>query len=404
MEKVKLRLYQLTLILSLISLALALLSSGKQREFFYIAVYASIIGLACEYKKITLRPFSIALPILLIGLLNLIWYMAYEYHNEGLNAYSDYLGASKKLILASILVFYLDRFKSYIDKTAFLKYFLYASGAGFVLATGYGLWQASQGMERVEMAINRPTVSAYVYSVLSLAFVYSLYLQKNRKLYVAAGLTILISYFVILLTATRAAMGLYLLLAIVLTLYHFRRIHLKSTLIFLCIVAGIVVVSYKPLILPKIQQTQSEIERYQKGYDATSLGARFSMWIIGAQNGLAHPMGQSVEDREVWSQQYVKNGHPHLAAALEFTRIHLHNEFIEKYSLQGITGLVILFFFYISMIVYALKNKNGLLLTTMLLLLLYGLTDVILLSSEALIFFVTVFALSTLFSQTRQRQ
>lgn len=190
--------------------------------------------------------------------------MAYEYHNEGLNAYSDYLGASKKLILASILVFYLDRFKSYIDKTAFLKYFLYASGAGFVLATGYGLWQASQGMERVEMAINRPTVSAYVYSVLSLAFVYSLYLQKNRKLYVAAGLTILISYFVILLTATRAAMGLYLLLAIVLTLYHFRRIHLKSTLIFLCIVAGIVVVSYKPLILPKIQQTQSEIERYQR--------------------------------------------------------------------------------------------------------------------------------------------
>lgn len=62
MEKVKLRLYQLTLILSLISFALALLSSGKQREFFYIAVYASIIGLACEYKKITLRPFQSRSP------------------------------------------------------------------------------------------------------------------------------------------------------------------------------------------------------------------------------------------------------------------------------------------------------------------------------------------------------
>ncbi|WP_407027174.1 hypothetical protein [Enterobacter asburiae] len=95
MEKVKLRLYQLTLILSLISLALALLSSGKQREFFYIATYASIIGLACEYKKIIVRPFSIALPILLIGLLNLGWYLVYEYHSEGLNVYSDYLGASK---------------------------------------------------------------------------------------------------------------------------------------------------------------------------------------------------------------------------------------------------------------------------------------------------------------------
>ena len=402
MEKVKLRLYQLTLILSLISLALALLSSGKQREFFYIAVYASIIGLACEYKKITLRPFSIALPILLIGLLNLVWYMVYEYHSEGLNAYSDYLGASKKLILASILVFYLDRFKSYINKESFQKYFLYASGSGLILATIYGLWQACQGMGRIEMAINRATVSAYVYSVLSLALIYSLYLQKNRKLYVVAGLTVLISWFVILLTGTRAAMGLYLLMAIVLTLYHFRRIHLKSMLIFLCVVAGIIIVSYKPLISPKIDQTQREFAIYQQGIDATSLGARFSMWTVGLQNGLAHPLGQSIEDREVWSQHYVQEGHPHLVSALEYIRIHLHNEFIEKYSLQGLPGLAILLFFFVSMIAYALKNRNGLLLTTMLLLLLYGLTDVILLSSEALIFFVTLFALSTPFSQTRQ--
>ncbi|EPC4333141.1 O-antigen ligase family protein [Enterobacter asburiae] len=404
MEKVKLRLYQLTLILSLISLALALLSSGKQREFFYIAIYASIIGLACEYKKITMRPFSIALPILLIGLLNLCWYMVYEYHSEGLNVYSDYLGASKKLILASILIFYLDRFKFYIDKTSFQKYFLYASGAGFILATGYGLWQASLGMTRIEMAINRATVSAYVYSVLSLAFIYSLFLQKNTKLYFIAGLTILISWYIILLTGTRAAMGLYLLLAIVLTLYHFRRIHLKSTLIFLCIVAGIAIVSYKPLISPKITQAQVEVEKYQSGVDGTSLGSRFTMWNVGIQNGLKHPLGQSLENRYNWTQRYVNEGHPNLITALGYLKVHLHNEFIEKYSLQGIPGLAILFFFYISMIAYALKNRNGLLLTTMLLLLLYGLTDVILLSSEALIFFVTVFALSTPFSQTRQRQ
>ncbi|HAS1786260.1 TPA: O-antigen ligase family protein [Enterobacter cloacae] len=403
MEKIKPRLYQLTIVLSLISLMLALVSSGKQREFFYIAIYASIIGLAFEYKKITLRPFTIALPVLLIGLLNLAWYLIYEYHNEGLNLYSDYLGASKKLILASVLIFYIDRFKYYIDKETFKHYFLYASAAGFVFATGYGLWQATQGMARVEMAINRPTVSAYVYSVLSLAFVYSLYLQNNVKLYVIAGLTILLSYFVILLTGTRAAMGLYLLLAIVLTLYHFRKIHLKSALIFLCIVAGIVIVSYKPLILPKITQTQVEVERYQQGIDNTSLGARFSMWAIGLENGLAHPLGQSLKNREVWTRQYIKEGHPHLAAALGYIKIHLHNEFIEKYSLQGIPGVAVTLFFFISLIVYALRNRNALLLTSMLLLLLYGLTDVILLSSEALIFFMIIFALSTPFSQTKRQ-
>lgn len=403
MEKIKPRLYQLTIALSLISLILALVSSGKQREFFYIAIYVSIIGLAFEYKKITLQPFTIALPILLIGLLNLGWYLLYEYHNEGLNLYSDYLGASKKLILASVLIFYIDRFKFYIDKDTFRKFFFFATALGFVLATGYGLWQASQGMTRVEMAINRATVSAYVYSVLSLAFVYSLYLQQNVKLYVVAGFTILISYFVILLTGTRAAMGLYLLLAIVLTLYHFRKIHLKSALIFLCIVAGVVIVSYKPLISPKIKQTQREVERYQQGFDRTSLGARFSMWTVGIENGLAHPLGQSLEQREAWTRQYIKDGHPHLGSALEYIKVHLHNEFIEKYSLQGIPGVAVMLFFFVSMIAYALRNRNALLLTSRLLLLLYGLTDVILLSSEALIFFMILFALSTPFSQTKQQ-
>ncbi|MEI9483209.1 O-antigen ligase family protein [Enterobacter cancerogenus] len=401
MEKIKLRLYQLTLMLSLISLALVLVSSGKQREFFYIAVYASIIGLAFEYKKITWRPFSIALPILLVGLLNLIWYFAYEYHNVGINVYSDYLGACKKLILGSILVFYLDRFKLYVTKESFQKYFLIATATGFVLATSYGFYQAIQGINRVEMAINRPTIAAYVYSVLSLAFVYSLYLLKNVKMYVLAGVVVLISYVLILLTATRAAMGLYLILAIVLTLLHFRKIHLKPLLIFLCIVAGIIIVSYKPLISPKIEQTESELTNYQKGHDATSLGARFSMWKVGFFNGVAHPLGQSIDSRESWTRSYVKDGHSDVTAALGYLRIHLHNEFIEKYSLQGIPGVAILLFLFVSVIVYALRNRNGLLLTTMLLLLLYGLTDVILLSSEALIFFMTLFALSTPFSQPK---
>jgi len=402
MEKVKLRIYQLALILSLISLALVLVNSGKQREFFYIAIYVSILGLAFEHKKLTWRPFSIAYPVLLVGMLNVVWYFAYEFYNEGINAYSDYLGSSKKLILASLLIFYLDRFKDYVTKENFQKYFLATTAVGFALATGYGLYQAVQGIDRVEMAINRPTIAAYIYSVLSLAFVYSLYLKQNVKFYVLAGFIVLLSFFLILLTATRAAMGLYLILAILLTLYQFRKIHLKSLMIFLCIVAGIIIVSYKPLISPKIQQTTNEITNYQKGHDATSLGARFSMWNVGLMTGIAHPLGQSIESRELWARNYVKNGHPHVAAALGYIRIHLHNEFIEKYSLQGIPGLAILCFFFVSIIAYAMRNKNGLLLTTMLLLLLYGLTDVILLSSEALIFFMTLFALSTQFSQRKK--
>ncbi|EPQ2426321.1 O-antigen ligase family protein, partial [Enterobacter hormaechei] len=112
---------------------------------------------------------------------------------------------------------------------------------------------------------------------------------------------------------------------------------------------------------------------------------------------------QSLEQREAWTRQYIKDGHPHLGSALEYIKVHLHNEFIEKYSLQGIPGVAVMLFFFVSMIAYALRNRNALLLTSMLLLLLYGLTDVILLSSEALIFFMILFALSTPFSQTKQQ-
>lgn len=87
-------------------------------------------------------------------------------------------------------------------------------------------------------------------------------------------------------------------------------------------------------------------------------GARFSMWTVGIQNGFAHPLGQSVENREAWTTRYVNDGHQHLSAALGYIRIHLHNEFIEKYSLQGIPGLAILLFFFMSMIGYAIRNKS----------------------------------------------
>ena len=397
MEKIRFRLYQLTLIFVLISLAMALLNTGKQREFFYFGVYASIIGLSLEVKKIEWRQFSIAYPIILAGLLNLSWYFAYEYHQNGLNFFNNYLDTSKKLVLGGILVFYLDQFKNYVSTQSFQKYLLMASGIGFALASCYAIWQVYQGPVRAEMGINRATVAAYVYSVLSICLIYSLYIRKNVLSYALAALCILLSYVVILFTGTRAAMGLYLIMTLILTLYHFRKIHIKSTVIFICVVAGICALSYKSYIKPKIDQTITEVNDFQGGKDNTSLGARFSMWQVGIQNGLSHPLGQSMESRAAWSKDYVKT-HPHLAASMIYINVHLHNEFIEKYSLQGIPGVVVLLFFFVSLLLCAIRRQNALLLTSTLFLLLYGFTDVLLLSSEGTLFFLTVFASSTLLS------
>lgn len=398
MEKVRKNIYHLTLLMTFISVAFVLVSSGKQREFFYIAIYLSIIGLIIEYKKLTSRPFSIAIPILLIGILNLGWYFMYEYQNEGINVFSDYIGSSKKLILGSLLVLYIDRFKSYIPTEKFKVYFLIATGTGLLMATVYGFWQSSQGVIRVEMATNRATISAYVYSALSLAFIYGLYLQKKRGAYILAAAIILISYVIILMTGTRAAMGIFIILAFVLTLYHFKKIHIKSCITLLVITAAIITIGYKPYIAPKLKQTTIEIADFNKGNDNTSLGARFSMWIVGVENGLNHPLGQSIESRKQWSAGYTEK-HPHLKTAMQYMDIHLHNEFIEKYSLQGILGVILLLFFYGGLLSSAIKNSNSLLFITTLSLFIYGFTDVLLISSEAVIFYITLFALSTHLSQ-----
>jgi len=401
MEKVRLRLYQLAVFFTLVSLALSLITSGKQREFFYFAIYASILGLFFERKSITLRPFSIALPILLAGVFNLGWYMIYEYQSEGINFYNGYLLASKKLILGSILIFYLDRFKHYISIQTFQRYFLLTSGIGFFLASAYALWQITHGFERAEMGINRATISAYIYSVMSLAFIYGLYLQRKVAAYVAVGVLMLFSWVIIFLTETRAAMGLYLIISILMTLYHFRKIHIKTALIFLVSVAVLSALSYNTYIKPRIDVTVNEINSFQQGQDDTSLGARFSMWTVGIENGLAHPLGQSIESREQWTGQYVTE-HPHFAASMIYINVHLHNEFIEKYSLQGIPGVVLLAFVFLLLLVEGFRKKNTILLMTTVSLMLYGLTDVILLSPEAGTFFMVMFALSTIYRSPQQ--
>ncbi len=390
------RLYQLTLFLALVSLALTLVTSGRQREFFYVAIYFSMAGLFVERKNITLRPFSIALPILLLGILNLVWYFVYEYHSEGVNIYNEYLMSSKKMILGSILIFYLDRFKKYVSIQSFEKYFLLASGVGFFLASFYALWQVYHGIGRVEMGINRATVSAYIYSVLSLSFIYSLFLQKKIAAYVLAGALMLFSWGIIILTGTRAAMGLFLIFSASLTLYHFRKFHIKPAIIFLCSTAMLFAVSYSSYIKPKIDQTVAEVNNFQQGKDNTSLGARFSMWAVGLENGIAHPLGQSMESREQWTGKYIKN-HPDFSSSMTYINVHLHNEFIERFSLQGIFGMVLSIFVFASLLQQAYIQKNTTLLLSSSSLLLYGMTDVILLSSEALVFFIIIFALSTVF-------
>lgn len=401
MEKINRNTYMLTIILSAISLLFLLLDSAQQRVFFYLAVYASILGFVVERKNLRKVRLKVALLPMIMGAMELLWFLFFEVRNGHVNHYNDHFLGGKKLLLGSILVLYLDSFKYHLHRDIAKKIFIIVSGVSLLLATGYGFIQEWQGMQRIEMAISRPTIAAYIYSTLSLAFIYALFQLRKKSAYMLAVAVILISYLNIIFTGTRAAMGVYPILIFLLTLFNFKKnIPLKPMLGVAVVILCIVGINFNAHVKPKILQTVHEISSYQTGNDDTSLGARFSMWTLGIYNGVHKPLGQSMESRERLSADYVQT-HPENKTAMMYINVHLHNELIDTFSLQGVIGLVLLLGFYIGGVLLALRRNNLLLFFIMLSMLIYGLTDVLLISAEFVAFFIILMAFSTLITDEK---
>ncbi|TNV19134.1 O-antigen ligase family protein [Buttiauxella sp. B2] len=389
MEKLKSHLYITAFIFAALSISFALLSNGRQRDFFYISIYLSIVGLILEHKVINFKKFNIAYPIILLGVIKLIWFLWLGHDENGYNIYSDQLGAGKKLVLGGVLVLYLTHCSHYIRAIKYKNVMLAIIGAAFISASCYAFWQSFHGMGRAEMAINRATISAYVYSTLSIIFIYLLYVQKKPSSYIIAALAIILSFVVTILTGTRAAIILHLLIIIIMTTFYFKKIHLKSILVVLFISAIAIFSLYKNYIHPKIEQTYNEVTLYQEGQDNTSLGSRFSMWTVGVKNFVNAPLGQSLQSRFNYSDAYTLQ-HPQYRSTMGFINVHLHDEMIDTLSLQGIFGGLALLWFYLSISWVALRERNTPLLFTMNCLIAYGMSDVLLLSSEAILFYIAL--------------
>jgi O-antigen ligase len=392
MEKIKSRIYVTVMFCALLSVAFALLSNGRQKDFYYISIYLGIVGLLMERNILKFKKFNIAYPIILLGIVKLVWFFVLQHESGGYNFYSDQFNGGKKLVLGGLLTFYLTQCSHYLNNIDYKKILLLVISIGFIAATCYGIWQSFQGENRVEMAINRATISAYIYSTLSITLIYLLYPQRKKVYYFIAAFVIVLSFITVILTGTRAAIICHLLIIACMTLYNFRKIHIKSVVVVAVISVLAVTILYNRYIHPKLTQTFDEIALYQEGRDNTSLGARFSMWTVGLNNFGHAPFGQSAKSRSDYSKQYVKD-YPQYKAAMLYIDVHLHDETIETLSLQGIFGGLALLFFYFGIGWVALKNRNVPLLFTINCMIVYGLSDVLLLSSEAILFYVALIGL-----------
>jgi len=403
MEKMKHHLYIIVFILTLLSIACTLLNSELQRNLYYIAIYLGILGIGFEHKNINFRKFNIAYPIILFGIVKLVWFFLLQHGPEGYDRFSDQLNGGKKLVLGGLLVFYLSQCRDYLQSINYKKIVLFVTGAAFLAASCYAIWQSMHGMVRSEMGTNRATLSAYIYSGLSVFLIFLLYAQRKKKYYGLAVLTIIFSFIIAILTGTRAVIIFHLPVVILMTAYFLKKIHLKSSIIIILISSLAIASLYNRYIQPKIIQTYNEVSLYQQGHDNTSLGARFSMWAVGLKNFMHAPLGQSFESRLEYSAQYVKEKTQH-RSAMKYISVHLHDELIETLSLQGIFGGIALLWLYISIAWIALKNRNTPLLFTINCMAVYGLSDVLLLSSEAILFYISLIGLCSVISNPRHEE
>lgn len=393
MEKIGQRLYFISFILAILSIVFTLIITARQRELFYFSFYVAMFGLFIERKNIRLPKMDISYALIMIGLVKIIWTLVLYRHTQGYGYGDTQLDAGKKLVVGGVLIFYITQFSHYLTTFNYRQYLLAAFTMAFVLATSYGLFQIYHGIERIDLSTNRATIAAYIYSTLSILLIYLLIkLKQNAGYRIAVAAIIISSFLIIVMTGTRAAILSHLLLILLMMLFHFRKIHLKPLLIVIALVGVVGIASYGKYIKPKIEQTSTEIMLYQKGNDDSSLGSRFSLWRVGLEIFSQHPFGNTVEARQKQAAEIVAHD-PKNQTALAYITSHLHNELLEAASLQGIVGLLTVLFFYGYILTKSLVQRNTPLLMIGCCMVVYGLTDVLLISAESLLFYMICIAL-----------
>ncbi|WP_196061735.1 MULTISPECIES: O-antigen ligase [unclassified Serratia (in: enterobacteria)] len=393
MEKIGKRLYFSSFILTILSIVFTLIITARQRELFYFSFYVAMFGLFFERKNIRWPKMDISYSIILIGLVKIIWTLVLYRHMQDYGLGNTQLDAGKKLLVGGVLIFYISHFSHYLATINYRQYLLAGFSLAFILATGFGIYQVYHGIDRIDLSTNRATIAAYIYSALSILLIYLLIKLKHSTGYHIATVAIIImSFLIVVMTGTRAAILSHLLLILLTMLFHFRKIHLKPLLVVVALVGVVGMASYSKYIKPKIEQTSTEIMLYQKGDDFSSLGSRFSLWSVGLKIFVQHPYGNTVEARHTQAAEIIVND-PKNQTAMVYIDSHLHDELLEAASLQGIVGLLAVLFFYGYIITLSLMQKNTPLLMIGCCMIIYGLSDVLLISSESLLFYMACIAL-----------
>jgi len=367
---------------------------GSGRNILFIASYIAFIAIAFNFKFYTRNKSLLIAPICFIalGLANLLWTEFFKKPDEYLDLYRAYFVTGKMLISTGfILIIALN------EQLKVKKWILPALIALGIAVNAYAMYQSvHMQVLRIVLNYDRATVAAYIITAVNILMLYSLLQIKSKLNAIFFSLGFLVSFVSIIHTETRAAILVFPVVSVLMFTFS-RNVTAKQKCIYgAAVVILIALSSYflKDVIEKRIEAFRADMAQQASSTRDNSVGSRIAMLKAGIASGNRHLLGQSAEQRgeEISA---LATQHPELADAVPFITIHLHNEIIDNYSLRGIWGVLLLLALHISLLILALKwQKNAALLAITLAMMAYGLSDVLLFSSEA----AAIFGLATILS------
>lgn len=381
------------------SMVIASFADTWSRDSYFILSYLSVIVTIwlVFFRKISLfrdrAALLVAASFLLFGLSQVAW--SFLMNDDGPGIYKSYSPTASRIILGAFIFcvcillknelrkFFSNIYVSGIIKVLPLYILLYALYDIFVLHK-----------DRVELDTNRATVTAYLVSAI---FFVSLHFcaQVKNKLNISLFFTnLIVSNAIIILTQTRAAIAVYLLLSVFYTAIVFRKsLSIKKVSIVVVLLLIFAGTSYEFLYKSRINEAITETQGYDVTKPGGSLGDRYTMWYAGLSAFKHAPFGQSFQARNDFISEKIAAGNISDSIVVYLT-VHLHSELIEVLSLQGIIGGVLLVLIYLSLLYAGIRNKNLLLIMITVCLGGYGLTDVLFFSRESITVYLLCIAVA----------
>jgi len=342
---------------------LSIINQTRVINFYYAAIILAIIAQLISLDHFSYTNLWVPGVMVCWAVIRWAWllWQGYPHHAYSQDAYGAYWQCSKYLFWGAPLLLYALSSNTDVQchrRRQLAALIFYGTDVvATVLAIKFS-W--IDGVARIQYFEQIATLSAYLMCIthfLALNHYLSRAPRWNR-LYVSLVLflVVLLQFYALVLTGTRSAMLVFVVMLPCLFLSYYRQ-HWRK-------IAGVFVVSslaawlcFGKYIEPRVAQIESDITQYHRTTEVTSVGARLSMWSAAWYVIKQRPFGEPIEQRHQMISDAV-HADKLDPQVLTFMDVHLHNDWAEITTLMGVGGAGLLFAWYASLFYLACKRRG----------------------------------------------